>query len=197
MSVVSETSQNRPDSPPVVVNDNNTVTVHPRRKSGSYRDSPVVTVTLERLSKLYGHSVEEAARQLGLSATALRRVCRKLGINKWPYERKQVTPSQLGEDEFELDDDDKIQEDFDFCASSGTTSCSHDDQEYIQRAILFHMSSQRVSGHNAKKGSESVDAEDLAEGSGEDSSSSEELALDKHFIAEFIRGDEGKWAEQS
>ena len=64
MSMVSETSQNRPNSPPVVVNDNNTVTVHPRRKSGSYRDAPVVTVTLERLSKLYGHSIEEAARQL-------------------------------------------------------------------------------------------------------------------------------------
>eukprot|EP00960_Hanusia_phi_P066557 766422-Hanusia_phi.AAC.1 len=136
--------------------DVNAVKVHPRRKSGSKRDATVVTLTFETLSRFFGQSIEEASKQLGLSATALRRACRKLGVNKWPYERKQgleeacrSSVNQLLEDS-DPDLDDKEQQDFDFCASAGQSN-SEDDQEYIQRAVLFHISSRTSCPSEASK----------------------------------------------
>jgi hypothetical protein len=44
-----------------------------------------VSVTLELLQDLGRHPLHMAADKLGISATALKGACRKLGISRWPY----------------------------------------------------------------------------------------------------------------
>lgn len=67
-------------------------TVFPRRKPGhAKRDcskdqmAGPVAVTLEILEGLASHSLPTAASKLGISATAMKKACRKLGISRWPY----------------------------------------------------------------------------------------------------------------
>jgi len=49
------------------------------------RDGKPVSVTLELLQDLGRHPLHMAAEKLGISATALKGACRKLGISRWPY----------------------------------------------------------------------------------------------------------------
>jgi hypothetical protein len=61
--------------------------VFPRRKRGEAiraTDKPVL-LTSEMLSTHFGKTLKEAAKALGLCPTALKSVCRKLGIHRWPY----------------------------------------------------------------------------------------------------------------
>ena len=64
-------------------------TVFPRRKTcDDKRDfsAPApVDVTLEVLEQLCSLSLPKAASKLGISATAMKKACRKLGITRWPY----------------------------------------------------------------------------------------------------------------
>lgn len=46
-----------------------------------------VDVTAEALTGLFGMRVADAARSLGVSPTTLKTVCRRLGIERWPYAR--------------------------------------------------------------------------------------------------------------
>jgi hypothetical protein len=68
----------------------NTVsTVFPRRKPNALRAnnlaSAPVSITLEILEQLASLSLPIAASKLGISATAMKNACRKLGISRWPY----------------------------------------------------------------------------------------------------------------
>eukprot|EP00282_Hemiselmis_andersenii_P016793 CAMPEP_0114139784 /NCGR_PEP_ID=MMETSP0043_2-20121206/17039_1 /TAXON_ID=464988 /ORGANISM="Hemiselmis andersenii, Strain CCMP644" /LENGTH=326 /DNA_ID=CAMNT_0001233841 /DNA_START=151 /DNA_END=1127 /DNA_ORIENTATION=+ len=61
--------------------------VLPRRKAGEV-DAPerdAVVVTAEVLESLFHHPLAVASRKLGLSATTIKKLCRRLGIRTWPY----------------------------------------------------------------------------------------------------------------
>jgi hypothetical protein len=59
--------------------------VRPRRKAldGSRPES--VIITLEIITRLMDFPVSEAASRLGISATAFKKACRKLGLQRWTY----------------------------------------------------------------------------------------------------------------
>ena len=65
--------------------------VYPRRKAGeSVRSTnkPIV-LTREMLEPYFGHPLRQAAVHMGLCPTALKSVCRKLGIHRWPYQQSR------------------------------------------------------------------------------------------------------------
>ncbi|KAG5191398.1 RWP-RK domain-containing protein, partial [Tribonema minus] len=43
------------------------------------------SLTLADLERYYSHPLAEASRELGLSATMLKKVCRSFGIKRWPH----------------------------------------------------------------------------------------------------------------
>jgi hypothetical protein len=49
---------------------------------------PYVLVSMSSLESLYNLPLGEAAREIGLCATTFKKACRKLGINKWPFQRR-------------------------------------------------------------------------------------------------------------
>jgi len=46
-------------------------------------------VDLESIEPLFDLPQKDAAKELGISLTALKQVCRKLGVDRWPYWRKK------------------------------------------------------------------------------------------------------------
>ena len=64
-----------------------TALVHPRRKAGQAKlgkSARAVLLTRSDIEKLMPYlRLSEAAKQLGLSATTVKKVCRKLGIRHW------------------------------------------------------------------------------------------------------------------
>eukprot|EP00292_Cryptomonas_paramecium_P014075 CAMPEP_0113696770 /NCGR_PEP_ID=MMETSP0038_2-20120614/21714_1 /TAXON_ID=2898 /ORGANISM="Cryptomonas paramecium" /LENGTH=235 /DNA_ID=CAMNT_0000619609 /DNA_START=51 /DNA_END=754 /DNA_ORIENTATION=+ /assembly_acc=CAM_ASM_000170 len=69
----------------------NGLAIFPRRKMGEpsseHRDrykTPVI-LTKEILSKYFKSPLLVAAKELGISGTAMKNICRKFGIAKWPY----------------------------------------------------------------------------------------------------------------
>ena len=46
-----------------------------------------VAVTPELLRDCFGKPLHEAARSLGICATAVKKICRKMGIKEWPFQR--------------------------------------------------------------------------------------------------------------
>jgi hypothetical protein len=61
--------------------------IFPRRKAGSGGGVQPVVITPDVLRALAGRPLSEAAQRLGVSATALKHACRKLGILRWPYKK--------------------------------------------------------------------------------------------------------------
>ena len=70
------------------------VRVYPRRmdrksvRSTNIPQSPIV-LTRKMLEPFFGRPLSEAAEHVGLSITALKSVCRKLGIRRWPYQQSK------------------------------------------------------------------------------------------------------------
>jgi len=62
-------------------------TIFPRRKAGEQTrvNSKPVVLNDTILRQLFTLPLHEAAVRLGISATAMKSACRKLGIKKWPY----------------------------------------------------------------------------------------------------------------
>jgi len=54
-----------------------------RRKAGAS-----VVLRKQEICKLFAQSQGEAAKQLGISITTLKKVCRKMGIVRWPFSRR-------------------------------------------------------------------------------------------------------------
>jgi hypothetical protein len=67
------------------------VHLFPRRKAGDSvfpeKGRLPVKVDRETIEAMFGMPQPEASRALGVSLTALKQVCRKLGIPRWPYQR--------------------------------------------------------------------------------------------------------------
>ena len=61
--------------------------IKPRRKKDQKKrgDTKGVVVTLEILETVFHMPLHKACKALGVCATAMKRVCRKLGVKKWPY----------------------------------------------------------------------------------------------------------------
>ena len=71
-------------------------TIFPRRKAGekvrpgaALRGEGPIVVTLELLTSLEQFPLNKAAERIGLSATALKNACRKLGVRQWNYRRNR------------------------------------------------------------------------------------------------------------
>eukprot|EP00850_Spirogloea_muscicola_P025932 SM004872S16483 [mRNA] locus=s4872:96:631:+ [translate_table: standard] len=45
------------------------------------------SATLEQVSPYFHLPIEEAARELGVCSSALKRRCRRLGIKRWPFRK--------------------------------------------------------------------------------------------------------------
>jgi len=88
-------------------------TVIPRRKKqdahlevfgggGFKAPSAPVKIALDVLQRLSNLSLSQAANELGISSTAMKRSCRSLGVSRWPYtqgsEEVSKTPCQQNED---------------------------------------------------------------------------------------------------
>jgi hypothetical protein len=67
------------------------VHLFPRRKAGDTmfpeKGRLPVKVDRETIQTMFGMPQPDASRALGVSLTALKQVCRKLGITRWPYQR--------------------------------------------------------------------------------------------------------------
>ena len=74
------------------------VCLFPRRKAGELRSSlprgrAPLKVDGHAIQSLFDRPQGEAAKQLGISITAMKQVCRKLDIVRWPYRRKKKAES--------------------------------------------------------------------------------------------------------
>jgi len=73
--------------------------VTPRRRSGQERRAPVV-LTREIIESYFSMPLSAASKDLGLCATAIKKVCRKMGIAKWPF-RDRLLAQKHEEEEAE------------------------------------------------------------------------------------------------
>ena len=70
-------------------------TVVPRRKAGQTVSDAVaspVNITIETLQRYADVPLSKAATLLGISSTAMKKACRKLGVTRWPYTTTNVRP---------------------------------------------------------------------------------------------------------
>ena len=58
---------------------------HVFKRGAARQDDRPVAITLDTLQQLRHHALPAAANALGVSPTALKGACRKLGITRWPY----------------------------------------------------------------------------------------------------------------
>ena len=73
---------------------NSTVRIYPRRKAGAGGAAPArgraaMQLSRSALAAWFSIPQAEAAQGLGISLTALKAVCRKLGISRWPFVRRK------------------------------------------------------------------------------------------------------------
>ncbi|EKX34107.1 hypothetical protein GUITHDRAFT_119715 [Guillardia theta CCMP2712] len=62
--------------------------VLPRKKpSDGDNGNREIALTAESISKLFKMRQSDAAKHLGISLTALKSACRRVGVHKWPYIR--------------------------------------------------------------------------------------------------------------
>jgi hypothetical protein len=72
-------------------------TVIPRRKAGQDAGSapaPVV-ITMETLEQYADVPLSKVATMLGISATAMKKACRRLGVNRWPYNSTYIPKAAI------------------------------------------------------------------------------------------------------
>lgn len=84
------------DSPVSSCDDSQNV-IYPRRKAGQSKKSggkTGVVVTLEVLEQVFDMPLHRACKTLGVCATAFKKVCRKLGVMKWPYKDNHLPPKR-------------------------------------------------------------------------------------------------------
>ena len=60
------------------------------------RGRPPAVVDVEKMRQMFGKPQPEAAKALGVSLTTLKQVCRKLGLQRWPYRRPCKTAAKSG-----------------------------------------------------------------------------------------------------
>jgi len=76
------------------------VRLFPRRKlSGGdvpEKGRAPLKVDIVAIKSLFGRPQSEAAGELGISLTALKQICRKLGVPRWPYQRPGKASARSG-----------------------------------------------------------------------------------------------------
>ena len=94
---VSAADLHHTENPPTVgLDSHGLVKVNPRRKRGEYvppAPAQQVTVSLDLLKHLQQFPIQLAAAQIGISSTALKHACRKLGVHRWEYRRAPGVPA--------------------------------------------------------------------------------------------------------
>jgi hypothetical protein len=67
--------------------------IHPRRKVGqAHRNTDHVVISVEMLENHFDKSLNDAAGQLGICATAIKKACRRFGITRWPFRDRPRQP---------------------------------------------------------------------------------------------------------
>jgi hypothetical protein len=59
--------------------------LHPRVQNRI--DNGFITIYYEDIEKLFNMTIEDACKNLGISKTSLKKICRHFNILKWPYKR--------------------------------------------------------------------------------------------------------------
>ncbi|CAN6253301.1 unnamed protein product [Urochloa humidicola] len=79
---------------------------HPAEAGGG---SKAMTLTFELVSQLFSMPINQAARELNVGLTALKKRCRELGIPRWPHRKLQSvrklidSVQELGKETEEVD----------------------------------------------------------------------------------------------
>mmetsp|Transcript_33971 Transcript_33971/g.106478 ORF Transcript_33971/g.106478 Transcript_33971/m.106478 type:complete len:224 (-) Transcript_33971:92-763(-) len=67
------------------------ISLFPRRKQGEVelpkKGRPPLTIDMSVIESMYTIPQVEACKILGISLTAMKQLCRKLGLDRWPYRR--------------------------------------------------------------------------------------------------------------
>ena len=78
------------------------IPITPRHRKANSEDkqpiqaaSPVILITLDLVQSLHGLSLPQAAKVLGISVTAFKNACRRLGIRRWEYTRGKGRAKEL------------------------------------------------------------------------------------------------------
>ncbi|EKX51769.1 hypothetical protein GUITHDRAFT_102376 [Guillardia theta CCMP2712] len=69
------------------------VTIFPRRKAGQDklgRNRPPIVISLPMLQRLFDLPQRAASKKLGICTTVMKKVCRRLGVCKWPYKESKA-----------------------------------------------------------------------------------------------------------
>ncbi|EKX42651.1 hypothetical protein GUITHDRAFT_111330 [Guillardia theta CCMP2712] len=72
------------------------IKIFPRRKQGQPSRGPDVYLTHDRLASFFHMRQKDAAEKLGISLTAMRSACRRLGIERWPYSKSEREEEEGG-----------------------------------------------------------------------------------------------------
>uniref|UniRef100_A0A7S0UDB4 RWP-RK domain-containing protein n=1 Tax=Hemiselmis andersenii TaxID=464988 RepID=A0A7S0UDB4_HEMAN len=79
--------------------------IMPRNKPGETGVKDPVAITLPILCQYFHEPLSVASAQIGISSTALKRVCRKLGVRRWPFTPDRSGKKKTGKGESSGDDD--------------------------------------------------------------------------------------------
>eukprot|EP00287_Rhodomonas_sp_CCMP768_P003508 CAMPEP_0196733534 /NCGR_PEP_ID=MMETSP1091-20130531/12541_1 /TAXON_ID=302021 /ORGANISM="Rhodomonas sp., Strain CCMP768" /LENGTH=431 /DNA_ID=CAMNT_0042076911 /DNA_START=137 /DNA_END=1435 /DNA_ORIENTATION=+ len=81
------------------VSGDNEVTIFPRKKAGQDKlgsNRPPIVITREVLENYFDMPQQLVCKKLGICATVIKKVCRQLGIEKWPYKGNKIDLRKRG-----------------------------------------------------------------------------------------------------
>ena len=109
------------------------VQVIPRKKrGGDDKLNDEVTLTMEFVSTFFHMRQSEVAKHLGISLTALKSGCRRIGLPRWPYSRKRCGKGKKRSSKPEASDDTMVEN----STTSDEESDSNHDQGVSSRYYL-------------------------------------------------------------
>jgi len=75
------------------------VTIFPRRKAGQDKlgsNRPPIVITRQVLESHFNMPQQQVCKKLGICATVIKKVCRQLGIEKWPFKGNKIILRKQG-----------------------------------------------------------------------------------------------------
>jgi hypothetical protein len=54
------------------------------------------SITIKDLQQLFDYPMEKASEKLGIGSTTMKKICRKFGIDRWPYRHRQSLKKMRG-----------------------------------------------------------------------------------------------------
>eukprot|EP00960_Hanusia_phi_P050573 760297-Hanusia_phi.AAC.2 len=76
-----------------------TVVLYPRRKKSKVASPREIVFDSKYVANFFHLPQPEAAIKMGISLSALKSVCRRVGVRRWPYKRQYTTNDSQGEEE--------------------------------------------------------------------------------------------------